>query len=117
MTKFVCLRPKTCSYLIDDSYKKAEETTKKMLNEACTWVWRLQKMLAKQKIISKSLQRFESEAHNVFTEKVNKIASSSNDDKLLRTFNGTESCPYHVNSGKVYKTEFLNAISNMECNI
>ena len=33
--------------------------------------------------ILKSQQRFKSEAHNVYTEEVNKIALSSNDDKRL----------------------------------
>ena len=37
-------------------------------------------------IILKSQQRFKSEAHNVYTEEVNKIALSSNDDKRLQTY-------------------------------
>ena len=32
------------------------------------------------------LQRSKSEAHNVYTEEINKIALSSNDDKKLQTF-------------------------------
>ena len=31
--------------------------------------------------ISKTQQRFRSERHNIFTEEINKIALSSNDDK------------------------------------
>ena len=34
-------------------------------------------------IISKSQQRLKSEAHNVYTEEINKIALRSNDDKRL----------------------------------
>ena len=30
-------------------------------------------------------QMFRNEAHNVFTEKVNKIALSTNDDKVMQT--------------------------------
>ena len=37
--------------------------------------------LFKNEIMLKSQQKFKSEAHNVYTEKVNKIALSSNDDK------------------------------------
>ena len=35
------------------------------------------------KIILKSQQRFKSDHHKVYTEEVNKIASSSDDDKRL----------------------------------
>ena len=38
------------------------------------------------KVILKSEQRFKSEAHNVYTEEVNKIALGSNDDKKLQTY-------------------------------
>ena len=34
-------------------------------------------------VILKSQQRFKTEAHNVYTKEVNKIALSSNDDKRL----------------------------------
>ena len=37
--------------------------------------------LLSNEIILKSQQRFNSEAHNVYTEEVNKITLSSNDDK------------------------------------
>ena len=36
--------------------------------------------------ILKLQQRFKSETHNVFTERVNKIALNSNDDKRMETF-------------------------------
>ena len=42
--------------------------------------------LLKTEIILKSQQRFKSEAHCVYTEEVNKIALSSNNDKRLPTF-------------------------------
>ena len=37
------------------------------------------------KVVLKSRQRFKSEVHNVYTEEINKIALSSNDDKRLQT--------------------------------
>ena len=43
-------------------------------------------MLNKQWNHIKTQQTFESEAHKVYTEDINKIALSSNDDKRLQTF-------------------------------
>ena len=39
--------------------------------------------LFNDKIILKSQQRFKSDFHNVYTEQINKISLSSNDDKRL----------------------------------
>ena len=54
-----------------------------------------------------SQQRLKSEAHNVYTEKVNKIALSSNDDSRLQTFDKVTSYAYVANAGKVCKTKLL----------
>ena len=45
-------------------------------------------------IILKSQQRFKSELHNVYTEEVNKIAFSSNNDKRVLISNKIVSYPY-----------------------
>ena len=45
-------------------------------------------------VILKSQQRFKSDHHKVYTEEVNKIVLSSDDDKRLQTFDGIETCPY-----------------------
>ena len=63
--------------------------------------------LFKNKIILKSQQRFKSEAHNVYTEEVNKIALSGNDNNRLQSYDKITSCPYGTNAGKVCKTELL----------
>ena len=42
----------------------------------------------------KTQQRFKSERHNVFTEKNNKIASSSNDDKRMQSIGSIETYAY-----------------------
>ena len=42
--------------------------------------------LLNDEIILKSQQRFKSKARNVFTEEINKIVLSNNDDKKLQTF-------------------------------
>ena len=42
--------------------------------------------LFNDKSILKSQQRFKSDYHDVYTEKINKIALSNDDDKRLQTF-------------------------------
>ena len=63
--------------------------------------------LFKNEIKLKSQQKFKSEVHNVYTEKVNKIALSSNDDKRFQTFDKIESYPYGIIVRNVCKTELL----------
>ena len=59
------------------------------------------------KIIIKSQQRFKSHYHNVYNEKINKIALSSNDHKRLQTFDKTTTYPYGTNAFKVCKSGML----------
>ena len=59
------------------------------------------------KIILKSQQRFKSDRHKVYTEEVNKIASSSDDDKRLQTFDRITTYPYGRNVFKVCESEML----------
>ena len=47
-------------------------------------------------VILKSQQRFKSDHHKVYTEEVNKIALSSDDDKRLQAFDRTETYPYRT---------------------
>ena len=53
--------------------------------------------LFNDRIILKSQQRFKSDYHNVYTEEINKIALSSNDDKRLQTFDRITTYPYGIN--------------------
>ena len=88
MTESVALRPKNYSYLIDDcntAIKKAKETKKCVIKRILKFNDYENCLLNKQ-VILKSQQRFKSEAHNVYTEEVNRIALSCNDDKRLHTF-------------------------------
>ena len=59
------------------------------------------------KIILKSQQRFKSDYHNVYTEQINKIALSSNDDKRLQTFDRVTTYPYGTNAFKVCESEMM----------
>ena len=63
--------------------------------------------LFNNKIILKSQQKFKSDHHNVYTEQINKIALSSNDDKRLQTFDKITTYPYGTNTFKVYESEML----------
>ena len=63
--------------------------------------------LLNNETIKESQQRFKREKYNVYTEEVNTITLSSNDDKTLKTFDKITSCPYGTSAGKVCETEFL----------
>ena len=67
--------------------------------------------LLNNKTVLKSQQRFKMERHDVYTEEINKIALSSNDDKRLQTFDRTTSYPYGASAGKVCKTELLSKVN------
>ena len=55
----------------------------------------------------RSQLRFKNDHHDVYTEEVNKIALSSNDDKRLQTFYRVTSYPYGKNAFKVCESEML----------
>ena len=63
------------------------------------------------KVVLKSQQRFKSERHEVYTEEINKIALSSNDDKRLQTFDKITTYPYGTSAGKVCKAELLSKVN------
>ena len=66
------------------------------------------------KILLKSQQMFKCEAHNVYTEEINKIAlNSCNDDKRLQTFDRITSYPYGTSAGEVCKTELLSYLKKV----
>ena len=66
--------------------------------------------LFNSKTIIKSQQRFRRDHHNVYTEEVNKIAISSNDDKRLETFDRITTYPYETNAFKVCEREMLSLL-------
>ena len=66
--------------------------------------------LFNNKIILKSQQRFKSDYHRVYTEEVNNIALSSNDDKRIQTLDKVTTYPYGTNAIKVCESEMLNKL-------
>ena len=63
--------------------------------------------LFNNKNIYRSLERFKSYKHDVYTEEVNKIASSSSDDKRLQTSDKITTYPYGTNAFKVCESEMI----------
>ena len=63
--------------------------------------------LFNNKIILKLQQRIKSDYPNAYTERINKIASSRNDEKRLRTFDEITAYLYGTNAFKVCKSEIL----------
>ena len=84
--EFVRLRAKTYAYLMDDEteHKKAKGTKQCVIKRIFKFN-DYEDCILNNKIILKSQQRFQSDHHNIYTEQINKIALSSNDDKRLET--------------------------------
>ena len=95
ITEFVALRPKTYSYLTDDCKedKKAKGKKKCVIKRVIKFN-DYKDCLLNHKVVLKSQQRFKSEKHDVYTENVNTIALSSNDDKRLPTLDKITIYPY-----------------------
>ena len=63
--------------------------------------------LFNDKVIIRSQKRFRSYNDKVYTEEVNKIALSSNDDTRIQTFDTVTTYPYGTNVFKVCESEML----------
>ena len=63
--------------------------------------------LFNNKTIMWSQLRFKSDHHNLYTEEVNKIALSSNDDKRLQTVDKITTYPYGTSATIVCESEIL----------
>ena len=102
ITEFVTLRPKTYSLLTDDGKedKKAKGTKKCVIRKMIKFN-DYKKCLLDDEVILKSQQRFISKKHDVYTENINKIALSNNDDKRIVSSNKISSYPY------LYKGEIV----------
>ena len=94
-TEFVTLRPKTYSFLTDygKEDKKAKGTKKCIIKKMIKFN-DYKKCLLDDEVILKSQQRFISKKHDVYSENINKIALSNNDDKRIVSSNKISSCPY-----------------------
>lgn len=80
------------SYLTDDDHidKEAKNTKKCAIEQKIKLLDCKSRIIEQEnnRIIIRSQRRFRSEAHNLFTEKINKILLSVNYDKRIQTSNG-----------------------------
>ena len=115
MTEFASLRPKTYVYLTDNNNEnKKAKRTKRVSKHQCLEVTQLEtkinqsrnnkldmnslrenheEFIKNNKLILNSQQRIRSEKHNVFTEKVNKVALSASDHKIMQLMGSIETYP------------------------
>ena len=109
MKKICAHRPKIYSYLMgyNSEVKKAKGTKKKCVIKQELMFENYKDFLFNGEALLKSQHRFKSDHHKVYTEEVNKIALSSDDDKRLQTFDGIETYPYETNAFKVCKSEMM----------
>ena len=84
MDQKAVLRAKTYVYITEDGivHKRAKGTKKCIVKREIMFE-HYKDCLFNSKTITKSQQRFRSNHHNVYTEEVNKLALSINDDKRL----------------------------------
>ena len=112
ITEFITLRPKTYSYLTDNSKedKKAKGTKKCVIKKMIKFN-DYKKCLLNDEAILKSQQRFISKKHDVYTENINKIALSNNDDKRIISSNKIFSC---MSKKQIYRYERPQGITSIK---
>ena len=112
MKEFIGLRPEFYSYLTDDGNvdKKVKGTKQCVIKKEVMFDNYLECLKEKKKILRKQ-QRFKSDTHDVYTEDINKITLSFNDDKRLISYDGITTYPYGISTGVLRKQELLLKVS------
>ena len=94
-TEFVTLRPKTYSHSTDDGKEdKKAKGTKKCVIKGIIKFNHYKNCLLKDKVLLKSQQSFISKKHDAYTEDIDKIALSNDDDKRMVSSDKIMSYPY-----------------------
>ena len=84
MTEIYTVRTKTYAFKDDNNKKeKKEKRTKKCVIKKDLILEDYKRSLLKNETIRRLQLRFRSDHHKIFTEEINKVAISSNDDKTL----------------------------------
>ena len=108
MKEFITHGAKTYAFTYDeDKIKKKAKGIKKCLIKHKLTIDSYKDALFKNKTIIASQLTFKSDCHNVYTNEINKIALSSNDDKRLQAFDRINTYPYGTNAFKVCESEML----------
>ena len=90
--------------------KKRAKGTKKCVIKPILRFKHYTNSLFKNKPILMSQRRLKSDHQIVYTEKINKVAISSNDDKKIQTFDGVVTYSYGTNAFKACEIELLSKI-------
>ena len=108
IAEFYALRAKAYAYRLDDDaeHKKAKGTKKCIVKREIIFE-NYKDSLFNDKVIIRSQQRFRIYNHKVYTEEVNKIALSSNDDKRIQAFDRVTTYSCGTNVFKVCENEML----------
>ena len=115
IVEVVALRPKTWAYLMDDvSDKKKAKGTKECIIKRELMFENYKDCLFNEKTIFKKQQRFKSYYHDVFTEEINKVALSINDNKRIQTFDKAAIFPQETPTVKVCGNEMLSVLKAKE---
>ena len=91
----------------DDSENEKAKGTKKCIIKRRIVFQAYKDSSFKNKTILRSQLRFKSDLHIVYTEEVNKIVISNNDDKRLQTFDGVTTYSYGTNVFKVCESKIV----------
>ena len=106
MSEFCALKARAYAFKLDvDTEVKKAKSTKKCIGKREITFKNYVDAFFKDKARIKSQQQFRSDYHKVYTEGVNKIALSSNDDKRIQTFDKVTTYPYGTNTFMVFENE------------
>ena len=112
MEEFVGLRPKCYSHLMNDGkVDKKAKGTKKCVIKICLMFDNYSECLKEKKENIKISTKIKSDGHDVYTEEINKIALSYNDDKRLIAYDGITTYPYGIRAGILCKQDLLSKVS------
>ena len=114
MKEFVGLRPKCYAYLMDGNdgnVDKKSKGTKKCVIKRCIIFNNYIECAEQKKKILRKQQGFKSDAHNVYTQEINNVALSFEDDKTLIPYDGITTYPYGIGAAILCKQELLSKVS------
>ena len=106
ITGFCTLRAKTYIYITEDGgVHKRAKGTKKCIIKREIMLEHYKDCSFNSKIVIELQQKFRSDHHRVYTEEVNKIALSSNDDKRIQKYDKVTTYQYGTNVFKICENE------------